>query len=306
MNTWKVIEGDSRVTIAGLPAESVHAIVTSPPYFQQRDYGHGDQIGAEKWTSSYVANLVEVFRQCRRALRDDGTLWLNIGDKIQDGCLLGVPWLVARGLADDGWLLKSEIIWAKPNPMPGAVTKRPIVSHEQIFMFAKTNDYYLDIDPDWSRSVWSIPVARVKDSHFAAFPETLARNCIRAGTSESGTCNICGTPISRMVKRERIPTRPGKNTKATEDAKVSGNRDARRHITKVETIGWTHNCGCIGSECGRVAPSIILDPFLGSGTTAVAAIKMGRDAIGCEINPEYAEIARRRVETANQTKGFCL
>lgn len=174
--TWQILNGDCRDVLATLPAASVHTCVTSPPYFGLRDYGHDGQIGLEPTPDEFVAALVGVFREVRRVLRDDGTVWLNLGDsynadgrkgrahmgegknngysawvnKTMEGTkpkdLLGIPWLVAFALRADGWYLRSEIIWHKPNPMPESVTDRPTKSHEQVFLLSKSPRYFYDAD----------------------------------------------------------------------------------------------------------------------------------------------------------------
>jgi DNA modification methylase len=179
LSGWRLIEGDCREVLRSLDAESVQTCVTSPPYFGLRDYGHDGQLGLEPTPDEYVAALVEAFREVRRVLRDDGTLWLNLGDSyandakwggssggkhVMDGQtggegyrlrratglkskdLIGVPWRVAFALQADGWYLRSDIIWAKPNPMPESVTDRPTKAHEYLFLLAKAPRYYYDAD----------------------------------------------------------------------------------------------------------------------------------------------------------------
>ena len=175
---YQLLQGDNRQVLKTLPDQSVHCIVTSPPYFGLRDYGVDRQIGLEETPAAYVAELVTVFRECWRVLRDDGTLWLNLGDSYNSGssgglggstitggqrnqaasnrsgrgyidglkpkCLIGIPWRVAFALVDDGWILRSDIIWAKPNPMPESVTDRPTKAHEYIFLLTKSQRYYYD------------------------------------------------------------------------------------------------------------------------------------------------------------------
>jgi len=121
-------------------------IITSPPYYMQRDYEASTQIGNESSPTEYVKNLRAVFAECYRVLKEDGSLWLNLGDKYQDGNLLGMPWQVAFSLKEEGWILRSDIIWYKPNAMPASVKNRPTTDHEYVFFFTKSNDYYYDID----------------------------------------------------------------------------------------------------------------------------------------------------------------
>jgi DNA modification methylase len=176
MTSWRVIEGDCRESLRGLDAGSVQTCVTSPPYFGLRDYGHDGQIGLEPTPDEFVEALVGVFREVRRVLRDDGTVWLNLGDsynadgrkgrahmgegknsgysawvnKTMNGTkpkdLLGIPWMVAFALRADGWYLRSDIIWSKPNPMPESVTDRPTKAHEYVFLLSKGPRYFYDAD----------------------------------------------------------------------------------------------------------------------------------------------------------------
>ena len=173
--TWKIIQGDVRDKLAELPEKSVQCVVTSPPYWGLRDYGVDGQLGLEKTPEEYVSKMVEVFREVKRVLRDDGTLWLNLGDSYSGNCsrtstgraglgnpregvftkkgkgikpkdLVGIPWMVAFALRDDGWYLRSDIIWAKPNSMPESVTDRPTKSHEYIFLLTKKQKYFYDAE----------------------------------------------------------------------------------------------------------------------------------------------------------------
>ena len=332
----------------------------------------------------YVCRQTEVARAVRRVLRDDGTLFINLGDKYAGGgvrptannmhrhmkdaqrmdlpdCgvpkknLLGIPWRVAFSLQADGWILRSDIIWHRVNAMPGSQKDRPSCAHEYIFLFSKQPRYFYDdvaiqekaiegtdlgllrgkarsgdgADSKYisshtstiqtrldagvdsrtgnpsgqrtKRSVWAIPVGSEKGGHFAAYPEKLIMPCILAGTSSHGRCSKCYAPYKRLVERERVATRPGKDTKVTGDSAVEGNRDPERHITHVKTIGWEATCSC---ESDKVLPCIVLDPFCGTGTTLAAAIRKNRWAIGFELNPEYVEMAHEKIQKAISTKGF--
>lgn len=156
------------------------------------------------------------------------------------------------------------------------------------------------------RSVWPISAQPCKEAHFAVFPEALVRPCIMAGTSEAGCCAACGSPRRRKTTKDRVPTRPGRDTKIQKadatgaivpghrSATVIGNRDPRRHITVTTTVGWEHSCNC----AAETVPCVVLDPFLGSGTTAAVAVQLGRQAIGCELNPDYVALAKRRIGPA--------
>lgn len=305
--------GDNRVILPSLPHSSVHCVVTSPPYFNQRDYGNEKQIGLEKTPDAYIAELVQVFRHVRLAMRRDATLWVNIGDKYVDRNLLGIPWQFAFAMQKDGWLLRSDIIWHRTNAMPQSMHDRPSCNHEYMFLFARETGYFYDdvairepgtdAKERTKRSVWSIPVASEKEQHFACFPPKLVEPCILAGTSSHGCCKACGSPYVRQVERDRIPTRPGNDSKLTGDNKVDGNRDKERHVSEVRTLGWEKSCKCPGDER---KPAIVLDPFAGSFTTCAVAVALNRRAVGIELNPEYVEIGKRKLGKSIMTQGFGL
>jgi DNA modification methylase len=331
--------------------------VTSPPYWGLRDYGVEGQIGAESTVDDYVKRMVEVFREVRRVLRGDGTLWLNLGDsfascdtagfKAKD--LAGIPWRVAFALQADGWYLRSDIIWSKPNPMPESVTDRPTKAHEYVFLLSKSARYFYDAEairePDtgiasgnrerriadgelgkrpadhlgasvpWqpdgtgrnARSVWQITTKPYAEAHFATFPVELPERCIKAGTSQAGACAECGTPIERIITaiapdgREAV-MRGGKAYDADGRPLMGDNMidhgtrgsfaSAGGKTLKRRTDGWTPTCACSSG----VVPQVVLDPFMGSGTTAWIARHLGRHALGCEINSEYIDIERKRLQ----------
>jgi DNA modification methylase len=380
--SYQILVGDCRERLKELPDQSVHCCVTSPPYFNQRDYGVEGQFGLEEKPQDYVDDLVNIFEEVRRVLRDDGTVFLNLGDKYSSGGrrdygpahgkqstnqgskhhnrpndgfgpkqLLGIPWRVALALQDNGWYLRSDIIWHKPNAMPSSQMDRPTTNHEYIFLLAKSPEYFYDdfairevsasvwnakkdfersrpktkdLTPDqldrqrttfsWNthhddidrdtrtkRTVWTIPVAAEAEAHFAVFPPKLPQTCIMAGTSKKGCCPECGAPYERVLEKIRKPTRPGKNTKVLGNSKVEGNRDPQRHVSEVKTKGWAPGCDC---DAGKPIPCTVLDPFAGSGTTLSVAIRKKRNAIGIELNPEYADIIRRKLSRAKQKQGF--
>lgn len=335
-----VYNEDASAILSVLPDKMFQTCITSPPYFQLRDYGHPGQIGGEKKIEEYVGRLVDVFSRVKRVLRDDGTLWLNLGDTyarspskgrhaagqsgkhegavakggarasgfVSANCpeksLIGVPWRVALALMDDGWVLRNEVIWHKPNGMTEAAHDRLTRAHEQVFLFSKSQSYYFDdvsiMEPtsDGSgmrqkRDVWTVPVARCKEAHFAVYPERLIEPMIASSTGKA-ECEKCGEQLRPVVKRNRIPTRPGSATKTTGNGEREGNRDRERHITHVEVLGIGTSCDCFGGSI----PQNVLDPFLGSGTTAIVANRMGRSCVGIEISPEYAALANRRIMDA--------
>jgi len=266
----QVIVGDCRKVLATLPENSVHCAITSPPYWGLRDYGVEGQIGAENEIEDYVVDLVAVFREVRRILREDGSLWLNIGDSytsgnrgwrqadkknaargmsyrppnpkgLKDKELIGVPWRLALGLQADGWYLRSDIIWYKPNCQPESVKDRPTRSHEHVFLLTKSQDYYYDheavkeptLEPGTlrqRRDVWAINTESSKEAHFAMFPPSLVRVCMEAGSPRGG---------------------------------------------------------------------LVLDPFFGAGTVGVVALQADRKCLGIELKPEYADIARSRIAAVN-------
>ena len=312
------------------------------------------QIGLEQTPSEYVEKMVEIFREIRRVLRPDGTLWLNLGDSyaanrgyqvpdskhtdvgnskgmkaidigLKPKDLVGIPWRVAFALQADGWYLRSDIIWHKPNPMPESVTDRPTTAHEYIFLLTKAERYFYDAEAiketaicdrmrgpalhgssDTNgnsglsrreftgsrnkRSVWTIASESFKGAHFATFPQKLVEPCIQAGTSEDGVCASCGAPRRRVVERKTMVIGPSKRTEALgEYGRTSPSGSMIKPPTS-KTIGWKATC-----ECGAgVQPAIVLDPFGGSGTTGLVASRLGRDYILIELNPESAKMAEQR------------
>lgn len=515
----QILVGDVIARLRELPDECVHTVVTSPPYWGLRDYGMPGQIGLEPTPELFVERMVDVFREIRRVLRSDGTLWLNMGDSYVTGSagpgssegstlqgstggqdeskkvkgagrrasfrrdrmerqddphktaprlkpkdMLGMPWRLAFALQADGWWLRMDNVWSKPNPMPESVTDRPSKSHEYVFLLSKSETYFYDAEAirepmtessmerisqpgfddqsggpkaaacadhrnsrtalvnlkkkvvegahgtmmsdglgmrmatKWNnplgrnkRSVWVIPTEAYPDAHFATFPQKLVEPCVLAGTSEGGCCSICGTPLKREFKKELIPTAKAAKTFVVDgrdqdaDAQDQGsNRQKDGHkpgwINKITTMGWTLDCSCgliatpaklvepcvlagtseIGAclKCGApyervidveyanpgnrttngprstdrkhlefgtagytqrlerrsqtvgwkptcscdrafipgVKPCIVLDPFMGSGTTALVALRANRNFVGIELNPAYAELARKRIE----------
>ena len=289
-----ILQGDVIERLKDIEDNTIQCVVTSPPYWGLRDYGEDDQLGLEETPEEYVDNMVKVFREVRRTLKDDGTLWLNLGDSYSSGGrstttnqtlrgnndygvtrpkpsenikpkdLIGIPWRVAFALQQDGWYLRQDIIWHKPNPMPESVTDRCTKSHEYIFLLTKSANYYYDAesikektltndntnrdrDKDRlnntpgrtrmaglktnnyekrnKRSIWKINTKPYKDAHFAVFPEKLPELCIKAGSKKG---------------------------------------------------------------------DIVLDPFFGSGTTGFVAQRLYRKWLGIELNPEYIKIANKR------------
>lgn len=339
-----------------LPPESVQTVVTSPPYYGLRDYGVEGQIGLEATPEEYIGKLVEVFRGIRKVLRPDGTVWLNLGDSyngsggaggdyneggLKEGQprypgrrvkglkpkdLIGIPWRVAFALQADGWYLRSDIIWHKPNAMPESVTDRPTKAHEYIFLLTKNPRYFYDAEAireparkqgtpghlksgsglrhenhrslagaTWDasgrnkRSVWTIPTQPFPEAHFATFPEKLVEPCILAGTSPHA-CPFCRAPWKRVVERTWVVHRrePAHDPRSPTKVDSTGWQPARR-----PTYLWEPTCTCEGNDGS--GKCLVLDPFAGSGTTLLVAERLGRQAVGIEINPEYVEMAKRRL-----------
>ncbi len=366
-----------------LPPESVQTVVTSPPYYGLRDYGVEGQIGLEATPEEYVAKLVEVFRGIRQVLRPDGTVWLNLGDSYCSGMrseydedrkhpgaragqhrppspvwakpkdLLGIPWRVAFALQADGWYLRSDIIWHKPNAMPESVTDRPTKAHEYIFLLSKSPRYYYDAEaikeplarPEEllrktpavfggrnkhegygtrkhsgneyvgtytgrnRRSVWTIATQPFPEAHFATFPEKLPELCILAGSSPQA-CPKCRAPWERVVERIAGVSKECPKTQAAHEARggtgkpsgTVGKSGGGRIDSISRTIGWQPTCSCPDNDGS--GKCIVLDPFAGSGTTLLVAERFGRQAVGIEINPEYVEMAKRRLSKVQLAMSF--
>ena len=266
-----ILYGDCRKTLKQFN-EQARCCITSPPYYGLRDYGgESNQIGQEQSPEEYIQEMVKVFRKVRDCLTDDGTLWLNIGDSYynyrKDGCipkqtcasnrqdlpkttprrsnklvgykdkdLIGIPWMLAFALRADGWYLRQDIIWNKPNPMPESVRDRCSKSHEYIFLLSKSKNYYFNVDAikeptndgtglKRKKSVWNVKIKPYKEAHFAVYPPELIEPCILAGSEKN---------------------------------------------------------------------DIILDPFMGSGTTAMVAKQLGRYYNGCELNRDYNNLIQKR------------
>ena len=271
-------QGDALDTLRRMPSESVHCIVTSPPYYMQRDYCAPNQIGNEKSSDEYVRNLQEVFAECRRVLKSDGTLWLNIGDKYDDGELLGMPWRVALSLKDDGWLLRSDIIWHKPNAMPSSVKNRPTTDHEYVFLFAKNRDYYYDID--------AIREPHITFSHESQMKGGRGHFGKRNGTPENG--KNAGNANLHNGRWDQAFHPKGRNRRTVWNIPLSKSRETHFAVFPERLVEL-----CVSAGCPR--DGIVLDPFIGSGTTAVVAQRLGMRYVGIDSNSAYCEMARNRL-----------
>jgi len=322
----KIIEGDCRERLQEIEADTVHCCVSSPPYFGLRDYGIDGQIGLEQTPEEFISGLVGVFSEVRRVLREDGTLWLNLGDSywtakgascgvdpkqkarrgfarpqdrpapmgIKGKDLIGIPWMAAFALRADGWFLRSHIVWHKPNPMPESVADRPTSAHESLFLLAKSSRYYYDADaireaesvPDW-------------DDGSRVF----------GGANKHGANVKHGARTTGRVaeKRKRgVPPRHSQYESSDQSGLDKVPRGAGRNKRNVWTVATrpfaeahfaTFPPGliepCILAGCPK--GGTVLDPFGGAGTTGLVADRLGRDALLIELNPEYAAMARRRI-----------
>jgi DNA modification methylase len=273
-----IIHGDAGTILKELPSFSINCILTSPPYFSQRDYNALGQVGSERTPEEYVQNLRTIFSECHRILTEDGTLWLNLGDKYYDGHLLGMPWRVALALKDDGWILRSDIIWHKPNAMPSSIKNRPTTDHEYVFLFVKNKNYYYDIDAIREPHVTFTPKSRMRGgrSHFGKIN----------GTPEQGK-NV-GNPNLHNGRWDQAFHPKGRNRRTVWEIPLSKFRDAHFAVFPEKLVEICVLAGC--PEGG-----IVLDPFVGSGTTAVVAQRLGRKYVGIDINLEYCEMSRKRL-----------
>ena len=298
---YQLLQGDCLNVLRTLPAASVHCVVTSPPYFRLRDYGIDGQIGLEPTIGEYIAKMVEVFTEVRRVLRNDGTLWLNLGDKLENKNLLGIPWRVALALQADGWNLRSEIIWHKSNGMPESVADRPTRCHEHIFLLAKSDRYYYD-------AAAIAEPAQFWSGQAATFERTgaVSQHVLPGQTAAQHRPNRgkAGKNAFRGAGRERQGAKGPANREGRELTDVGyGQTRNKRSVWTVATKPYTEAHFAtypveLVQPCilaGSPANGTVLDPFNGSGTTGVAAIGLGRKYIGIELNPEYLEMAERRL-----------
>lgn len=312
----KIIIGDALESLKQVPDETVDCCVTSPPYYGLRDYGVAGQIGLEETPDEYIDRLVEVFREVRRTLKQDGTLWVVIADsyagskkgrrkdgsysqnattiesegqinsvlkptKIAQGLkpkdLIGIPWMLAFALRADGWYLRSDIIWNKPNVMPESVKDRCTKSYEHVFMFAKSRRYYFDSE------------AVMVPAHYDGRKETLNK-----GSSKYQDTVVPGhSPQSQHAAgkpHERWRFKDGKPVKNRRDVWMVCTRPYKGAHFATFPPELIEPCILAGSR----TRGTVLDPFIGSGTTAEVANRLGRDCIGIELNPEYAALIKER------------
>jgi DNA modification methylase len=317
----RLLTGDCRDVLRTLPDDSVHCCVTSPPYFGLRDYGNAAQIGLEPTPAEYVEQMVAVFREVRRVLRDDGTVWLNLGDsyagsggvsaqqgdmagrkhganlrsarpgfgdlKAKD--LIGIPWRVAFALQADGWYLRQDIIWSKPNPMPESVRDRCTKAHEYVFLLSKSERYFYD-------------AAAISEPVTASTVARLAQDV----ESQPGSERVPGKTNGRMKAVGRLGPNANASLQMSDKTRAGDPKGGARNKRSVWTIttqpfAEAHFATmapelaetCIKAGCP--VGGVVLDPFGGAGTTGLVADGLQRDAILVELNPEYVEIARRRI-----------
>lgn len=351
-----ILQGDCRQMLKTLPDQSVANVVTSPPYWKLRDYGIAKQLGQETTPEEYIAAMVEVFREVRRVLKDDGTCWINLGDsytshpgqrKVGDkgGAktqtnhgsetaplrtapnvppknLIGIPWRVAFALQADGWYLRQDIIWSKPNPMPESVTDRCTKSHEYIFLLSKKERYFYDaeaIKEPCSQSTHDRLAQDVQNQIGSARVPGKTNGNMRAVGRKSwkGSAFDKGKTaehqLNRMQKDRKYDPADGNKNNPSFDAAMAIMPEYRnkRSVWTVTTRGYKDAhfatyppdlikpCILAGSRPG----DIVLDPFGGSGTTGQVALELGRRAILIELNPDYCRMAQQRTDI---TPGLAL
>lgn len=272
-----VLQGDVIEVLSKLRAESIQTCVTSPPYWGLRDYHAEGQIGAEANVDLYVRSMVAVFHAVKSVLRPDGTLWLNLGDTYKNKQLLGVPWRVALELQSDGWYLRNEIIWHKPNAMPETTRDRLTRDHETIFLFAKSDNYYYDLD--------AIRVKTGNEPTEEEYRELRAQRGDYLG-KKSGFENDRGT--GKAGKRAGALTHPrGRNRRTVWSVPTQPYKGSHVAVFPPSLI---EPCILAGAPEGGT----VLDPFAGSGTTLMVARQRNRRAIGIELNPDYVPLILER------------
>ncbi|MCI7637114.1 MAG: site-specific DNA-methyltransferase [Oscillibacter sp.] len=278
---FRLITADAREALETLPDNSIQVTVTSPPYFNLRRYTNQLEleIGREKTVADYVNHLVETFDVLKAKTRDDGLLFLNLGDSYVHGELAGVPWRVALALSDRGWILRSDIIWKKPNAMPSSVKNRPTVDHEYVFMFAKSKSYYYDQDAIREPHVTFSPESKMRGgrNHFGK----------RGGTPEQG--KNAGNSNLHDARWDQAFNPLGRNKRTVWEIPLGKFRGAHFAVFPEKLVEI-----CV--DAGSFANSLVCDPFSGSGTTGVVALRKGRQFFGCDINEEYNAMARARFE----------
>ncbi|TWT32622.1 DNA-methyltransferase [Blastopirellula retiformator] len=270
--------GDATQVIAAWPDEFIDTVITSPPYFQQRDYAGDDQIGLEKTPGEYIERLIALFAQVQRTLKASGSLWVVLGDKYVNGELLGMPWRFALAMKDAGWILRSDVIWQKPNAMPSSVKTRPTTDHEYVFFFSKSKEYYYDADAIREPHVTFSDKSQMKGGrrHFNQ----------RGGTPEAGKNG--GASNLHDGRWDQAFHPQGRNKRTVWSIPLSKFREAHFAVFPERLVET-----CLLATCPL--EGIALDPFMGSGTVGVVARKLGRHYLGVDQSAEYCEMARRRL-----------
>ena len=280
---WRnaILCGNAAKQLKTLPESSIDTVVTSPPYYRQRDYSGKCQLGQEATPADYVQQLTEVLNACLRVLKDSGSLWLVLGDKYDRGKQLGMPWRVALALSDGDWILRSDVIWHKPNAMPSAVRTRPTTDHEYVFFLTKSKDYYYDADAIREPHVTFTEKSKMRGGrgHFNK----------RDGTPEKGKNQ--GNSNLHKGRWDQAFHPKGRNKRTVWSIPLSKFREAHFAVFPEPLVET-----CISASCPP--DGIVLDPFLGSGTTAVVARRLGRDYVGIDCNREYCDMAQRRLDQA--------
>ena len=290
MPDFQIIIGDALTALHAMPDSSVDCCVTSPPYWNLRDYGVAGQMGRETTPEAYILAMVELFREVRRTLRDDGTLWLNLGDSTIKKNLVGIPWRVALALQADGWMLRSDIIWNKPNPMPESVTDRPTRAHEHLFLLAKSERYYYDTEAIKEPGVAMNEHDATGPGYHAPgqAPQTGSRKSDKQRGHSRRHAGFNERWAAMTVKEQCSVMRNKRDvwTIAPEPFK-----DAHFAVMPSALVAPCVLAGC--PEGG-----LVLDPFTGSGTVGVVSLSHGRRFIGIELNPTYAAMAERRINAS--------
>jgi site-specific DNA-methyltransferase (adenine-specific) len=339
-----ILLGDATERLRELPSDSIDCAITSPPYFQLRDYFTSGQIGLEPKVGEWVKDLRAVFDQVARVLKPAGTLWLNLGDSFSrhekygapSKSLLCAPERLLLALSDDGWIIRNKVVWAKPNPLPSSVSDRLNLSYEVVYLLTRGPHYFFDLDairephrttrskrkatqvaevPAWAGplagkqdglrraraaglpghplgknpgDVWTIPTQSFHGPHFATFPPELVRRPLLA-TCPEAVCTRCGKPRRRQVTATGTPT-------AGPYARRGGMEASKSTAIKQATqrAGELIRCSCNAPSI----PGVVLDPFMGAGTVGLVAERLGRDWIGIELNPEFRDLATKRIEDA--------
>lgn len=332
MEINKIYHGDSLAILKTFTDGCINCCVTSPPYWGLRDYGNDAQLGLEDTPEQFIKNMVDVFREVKRTLKDDGTLWLNIGDSyagsgkgppgnisgdehsmyektkpykseyIKPKDLIGIPWMLAFALREDGWYLRQDIIWSKPNPMPESVTDRCTKSHEYIFLFSKYPKYYYD-----SESIKT----PLKESSINRLSQNI--DCQNGSDRVPNKINGNMKAVGQFVggKKHKNLQENGQSNHTFHKTRNSNGQEweskdgmaNKKSVWTVATMPFKEShfatfpekliVDCIKAGCPE--NGIVLDPFMGAGTTGLVARKLNRGYIGCELNQEYIKIAENRI-----------